>query len=135
MSRQLERLLNIDAFLRSPQRQTSEILAQALEVSERTIRKDLAFLRDRYHAPLEFNKKRGWYYTDSHWRLPSVALSQGELFALTLGARMLEAYAGSAYEKDLRSSIHRLAERLPEKIRINLEQLADNGLSFVLVLR
>jgi len=130
MSRRLERLLQIDSFLRSKQRQTSDKMAQALEVSERTIRKDLAFLRDRYHAPLEFTKKRGWYYTDSHWRLPSITLSKGELFALTLGARTLEAYAGSAYEKDLRSSIQRLAERLPEKIRINLEQLADERIVF-----
>ncbi|WP_411053600.1 HTH domain-containing protein, partial [Tritonibacter sp. SIMBA_163] len=42
MSRQLERLLQIDGFLRSKQRQTSDTLAAALEVSERTIRKDLA---------------------------------------------------------------------------------------------
>ncbi|PNW65395.1 UNVERIFIED_CONTAM: DNA-binding protein [Euhalothece sp. KZN 001] len=130
MSRQLERLLHIDAFLRYQQRQTSDTLAEALEVSERTIRKDLAFLRDRYHAPLEFTKKEGWHYTDSQWRLPSVALSKGELFALTLGARMLEAYVGSPYEGELRSSIQRLANRLPEKIRINLEQLADERIVF-----
>lgn len=86
--------------------------------------------RDRYHAPLEFNKKRGWYYTNSQWRLPSIALSKGELFALTLGARMLETYAGSAYEKQLRSSIERLAERLPEQTRIHLEQLAQERITF-----
>jgi predicted DNA-binding transcriptional regulator YafY len=130
MSRPLERLLHIDSFLRSKQRQTCDKLAEVLEVSERTIRNDLAFLRDRYHAPLEFNKKRGWYYTNSQWRLPSIALSQGELFALTLGARMLETYAGSAYEKQLRSSIERLAERLPEQTRIHLEQLAQERITF-----
>ena len=116
--------------MRSQQQKLSDTIAKALEVSERTIRKDLAFLRDRYHAPLEFTKKQGWHYTDSQWRLPSVALSQGELFALTLGARMLESYAGSAYEKNLRTSIQRLAERLPERIRINLEQLADERIVF-----
>jgi predicted DNA-binding transcriptional regulator YafY len=130
MSRRLERLLHIDSFLRSKQRQTCGKLAEALEVSDRTIRNDLAFLRDRYHAPLDFNKKQGWYYTNSQWRLPSIALSKGELFALTLGARMLEAYAGSAYEKQLRSSIERLAERLPEQTRINLEQLAQERINF-----
>lgn len=130
MSRRLERLLQIDGFLRSKQRQTSDTLAIALEVSERTIRKDLAFLRDRYDAPLEFSKKQGWHYTHSQWRLPSVDLSKGELFALTLGARMLEAYVGSPYEKELQTSIERLADRLPEKIRINLEQLANERIVF-----
>lgn len=130
MSRRLERLLHIDTLLRSKQRQTSDILAEALEVSERTVRKDLAFLRDRFHAPLKFTKKQGWHYTDSQWRLPSIDLSQGELFALTLGARMLEAYVGSPYEKQLQSSIERLAERLPDQTRVNLEQLAQERIIF-----
>jgi predicted DNA-binding transcriptional regulator YafY len=77
MSRHLERLLQIDTLLRCGQRQTSFHLAQALEVSERTIRSDLAFLRDRFHAPLEYKKKTGWRYTDSTWRLPSIPLSTG----------------------------------------------------------
>jgi len=46
MSRLLERLLQIDGFLRSKHRQTSDTLAIALE-----IRKDLAFLRDRSLDP------------------------------------------------------------------------------------
>ncbi len=130
MSRHLERLLQIDHLLRSSGGQTSLSLARALEVSDRTIRDDLAFLRDRYHAPLEYRKKTGWRYTDLAWRLPSISLSKGELFALTLGARMLEAYAGSAYEQELRSSIERLSERLPEQTWIDLQQLADERIVF-----
>lgn len=90
MPRRLERLLQIDALLRTGQRQTAVSLAKDLEVSERKVRSDLAFLRDRFHAPLEFNRKQGHHYTDPEWRLPSIPLTKGELFALTLGARMLE---------------------------------------------
>jgi predicted DNA-binding transcriptional regulator YafY len=130
MSRHLERLLTIDNLLRTTPYQTSISLSTVLEVTERTVRSDLAFLRDRYHAPLEYTKKRGWHYTDLMWRLPSISLSTGELFALTLGARMLESYAGSAYEKELRSSIERLSERLPEKSLVDLQQLADERIIF-----
>jgi predicted DNA-binding transcriptional regulator YafY len=130
MSRHLERLLQLDVLLRSEQRQTADSLAAALEVSERTIRSDLAFLRDRYHAPLEFNRKQGYYYSDPEWRLPSITLSKGELFALTLGARMLEAYAGSAYASDLRSAILRLSERLPDQAWVDLQQVADERILF-----
>ena len=90
MSRHLERLLRLDDRLRSGLRYTAAELAQILEISERTVRSDVAFLRDRYHAPLEFSKTKGYYYSDPAWRLPSISLTQGELFALTLGARMLE---------------------------------------------
>lgn len=130
MSRHLERLLQLDELLRSQQRHTADSLAAALEVSERTIRSDVAFLRDRYHAPIEFTKARGFYYSDPAWRLPTISLTQGELFALTVGARMLEAYAGSAYALDLRSAIARLAERLPEQSWVDLQQLADERILF-----
>jgi len=130
MSRHLERFLQIDALLRIGKRQTAVSLAQALEVSERTIRSDLAFLRDRFNAPLEYSPKLGHHYTDPEWRLPSISLSQGELFALTLGARMLQAYVGSAYVNDLRSAIVRLGERLPEQTWVDLQQVADERIMF-----
>ncbi len=91
---------------------------------------DLAFLRDRLHAPLQFNRTQGHHYSDPQWRLPSVTLSKGELFALTLGAQMLEACAGSAYAPELRSAIARLAERLPEETWVNLQELADERIIF-----
>lgn len=130
MSRHLERLLEIDSLIRGRERQTSTSLANALEVCDRTIRNDLDFLRDRFFAPLKYSKTEGWYYTDNNWRLPSISLSKGELFALTLGARMLSAYAGSGYEEELRSSIQKLSERLPDDTWVDLQQLADERVIF-----
>ena len=130
MSRHLERLLRIDHLLRSEKRQTATSLADTLEVSERTVRKDLDFLRDRYHAPIAFSKSKGFHYTDPQWRLPTIPLTRGELFALTMGARMLEAYAGSAYATDLQSAITRRSERLPEQVWVDLQQLAEERILF-----
>lgn len=130
MSRHLERLLQLDVLLRGRHRQTANSLAEVLEVSERTVRSDLAFLRDRFHAPLEFSRQKGYHYIDSAWRLPSITLSKGELFALTLGARMLEAYSGSTYGAELRSAIARLSERLPEQTWVDLQQVADERILF-----
>ncbi len=130
MSRHLERLLKIDSLLRSGIRQTQKSLSEATEVSDRTIRSDLDFLRDRFLAPLEYQKDKGWHYTDPDWRLPSISLSQGELFALTLGARMLSNYAGSAYVNELRTAIARLSERLPEASWVDLQKIADERISF-----
>jgi predicted DNA-binding transcriptional regulator YafY len=130
MSRHLERLLKLDNLIRSTLRQTTTTLAAELDVSERTIRSDLAFLRDRYQAPLEFTRQGGYYYADPQWRLPSIPLTQGELFALTLGARMLEAYAGFTYAQELKSAIARLAERLPEQTWVDLQQVVDERILF-----
>jgi predicted DNA-binding transcriptional regulator YafY len=123
--RRLERFLEIDRLIRSPQRQTATSLALELEVTERTIQGDITFLKDRYSAPILFKKGRGLHYTEEGWRLPTVVLTQGELFALTLGARMLEVYAGTAYEEELQGAIARLAGRMPDQIWVNLQQLAS----------
>ncbi|MBD2019225.1 WYL domain-containing protein [Leptolyngbya sp. FACHB-36] len=127
----LERLLQLDDLLRRQrQRHTAGSLAVVLEVNERTVRNDLNFLRDRYHAPIDFNRQKGYYYTDPDWRLPSITLSKGELFALILGARMLEANAGSAYAPELRSALTRLSERLPQQSWVDLQQVADERILF-----
>jgi predicted DNA-binding transcriptional regulator YafY len=130
MSRQLERLLQIDVLLRSGGRYTAESLGQALDRSERTIRSDLDFLRDRFDAPLVWSKSKGYHYTDPNWSLPTIPLSRGEVFALTLGARMLAAYAGSAYQEELRSAIEQLSKRLPNETLVDLQQVADSRVLF-----
>jgi predicted DNA-binding transcriptional regulator YafY len=127
---QIERFLEIDRLLRGRERQTSETIAAYLEVSDRTIRNDLTWMRDRYYAPIEFSKQRGWHYTDPEWRLPTIPLHKGELFALTLGARMLEAYHGTTYALELRSAIARLGERLPQQTWVDLQQLAADRINF-----
>lgn len=128
--KKLERLIKIEDLISSRTRQTATSLAKALEVSERTIRSDINCLEVYFDAPLEFELKRGYYYTDANWRLPTISLTQGELFALTLGAKALEAYAGSAYEAELRSSIKQLSQRLPERVLVDLQHLSEERIHF-----
>jgi predicted DNA-binding transcriptional regulator YafY len=122
----LERLIRLDELFRqqAAKRYTVTSLGKELEVIERTVRNDLDFLIDRYHAPIEYTKIKGWHYTDLNWNLPTIPLGEGEFFALTLGARMLEGFAGAAYSLQLRSAIRRLGERLPETTWVNLQQVA-----------
>jgi predicted DNA-binding transcriptional regulator YafY len=126
----LERLILLDELIREGKAKTVEKLAEALEVSPRTIHKDLDFLRDRYRAPIENDRSRGYYYKDPNWRLPTIPLTQGELFALILGSRMLAAAAGAAYAQELQSAIEQLVKRMPEQSWVDLQTLADERVSF-----
>jgi predicted DNA-binding transcriptional regulator YafY len=128
--RQLRRLLDIDALLRSGRRQTSVSIAAVLEVTDRTIRNDLDMMRDQFDAPIEYTKAKGTHYTDANWRLPSIPLSKGELFALTLGAQMLGVYAGSVYQEELQSAIAQLAQRLPVPVEVDLQKLVEENVVF-----
>jgi predicted DNA-binding transcriptional regulator YafY len=130
MLRQEERIVRLDQLLRNRDRTTAQHLADELEVSERTIRADITFLKDRLHAPILYGKKQGFYYEDPTWRLSTYPLTQGELFALTLGARMLKAYSGTAYRRELETAIARLSERLPEQNWVDLQKLSEEHLLF-----
>jgi predicted DNA-binding transcriptional regulator YafY len=130
MLRQQERILKLDALLRNRDRSTAQYLADTLEVSERTVRADIEFLRDRLNAPIKYSRNLGFHYEDLSWRLSTYPLTQGELFALTLGARMLEAYAGSTYQEELRTAIDCLTERLPQQTWVDLQTLADERILF-----
>lgn len=128
----LERLIKLDELFRqeAAKRHTASSLGKELEVTERTIRNDIEFLRDRYYAPIDYTKIAGWHYTDLNWSLPTIPLGEGELFALVLGAQILESCAGSTYVMQLRSAIQRLGERLPEQTWVNLQQVASDLVLF-----
>jgi predicted DNA-binding transcriptional regulator YafY len=124
----LEKLVQLDRLLRGSRRYTAEELAERLGVKKRTIHNYLDDLRDK-QAPIENNRERGYFYSDPSWRL-KLPLTQGELFALTLGAQMLQSYVGSVYEQDLKSAISRLADRLPEVSWVDLQELAEDNVVF-----
>jgi predicted DNA-binding transcriptional regulator YafY len=130
MLRQQERILQLDTFLRNHERTTAQFLAERLEVSERTVRADIEFLKNRLNAPIKFSRSKGFHYEDLDWRLSTFPLTQGELFALTLGARMLQAYSGTAYQQELATAIAQLSQRLPEQTWVDLQQLSEERILF-----
>jgi proteasome accessory factor B len=98
----LERFAFIDQALRSQKWPNAHKLARALEVTVRTIRRDLQFLRDRLHAPIAYDAVRhGFYYTDEHFSLPGLAISEGEYLALFLAERLLQQYRGTSFAPDI----------------------------------
>ena len=54
-----------------------------LEVSRRTLMRDLDFLRDDHHAPIAYDDSRkGFQLTDPTFNLPPVQLTRREVFSL-----------------------------------------------------
>lgn len=66
-----------------------------LEVSPRTLARDLDFLRDEERAPIEYDAKaHGYRLTDEGYRLPPVRISRKEAFGFALARRLLAAFEG-----------------------------------------
>jgi predicted DNA-binding transcriptional regulator YafY len=120
----LERFLAIDRAVRAGRFPNARILAEELEVSRRTILRDLAFLRERLGAPLAYDGvRRGYYYRDPSFRLPEMALTEGELVAIFLAERVLRQYRGTPYASELDRAFRKLAAALPEVVTIDLGEL------------
>jgi predicted DNA-binding transcriptional regulator YafY len=80
----LSRIALIDEIIRSGKYPNSEELAAELEVSPRTILRDIDYLKYSYDAPIEYDfNKRGFYYTEPNFFIRSVMLSKDELETVT----------------------------------------------------
>lgn len=90
---QFERHVDIDRRIRAEEFPSVALLASEWEVDERTIKRDIEFMRDRLGAPVEYDRKRkGYFYTEPSWSMPAVTLREGELFALLLARHALDQY-------------------------------------------
>ncbi|EKP95531.1 helix-turn-helix transcriptional regulator [Thermaerobacter subterraneus] len=126
---QLHRLVRIVDELRAKRYPNARTLAEKLEVTSRTIHRDLDVLRDDWHAPLEFDRRRnGYYLADPGWQPPVGAglarLGAGEALALVLSLQALEAVRAHGLEDAFRALLQRLPELLPDQVTVDLASLA-----------
>ena len=122
----LARIMVIDQALRAGTWPNATTLGDQLEVDPRTIRRDIAYMRDQLRAPIEYDPRRnGYRYTDLTIRLAYFPVTEGELVALLLAERVLRQYRGTPFERDLRRAFGRLAEQLPDGVSVRLDALTD----------
>jgi len=98
-------------------------LSAELEVSTKTVNRDLEFMRDRLNLPLEYEEKKfGYHYTQPVSSFPSIQITEGELFALLVAEKALQQYRGTNFEKPLVSAFQKMAQSLPDTITLNLAE-------------
>ncbi|MFO1497627.1 MAG: WYL domain-containing protein [Verrucomicrobiota bacterium] len=118
----LERMLRIHQEIQAGNYPTAGALARALEVSNKSIYRDLEFMRDRLELPLEYDAKQGgFHYTQEVSSFPTLQISEGELIALLVAEKALQQYRGTSFERPLVSAFQKMASSLPETISLNLE--------------
>jgi proteasome accessory factor B len=90
-------MLRIHQALQSGRHPNASTLAASLEVSSKSIHRDLEFMRDRMELPLEYDPARkGYHYTQEVGNFPTLQITEGELFALLVAEKALQQYRGTA---------------------------------------
>ncbi len=125
------RIIEIDEMIRSGRYPNATDLRKHFEVSRATIMRDLDFLRDRYHAPLEYDaQKNGFYYTDPTFFIQSVMLSEGELFTVSTIMPLLDQYKNTPLETSFRNILEKMTSMLPNEVSVDTS-LLNHEFSFI----
>ena len=123
-------MLKIHRAIHSGSYPNASTLALELEVSTKSIQRDLVFMRDRLQLPLEYHPpKNGYFYTQPVSSFPTLQISEGELFALLVAEKALQQYRGTNFEKPLLSAFKKMSASLPDSISLNLADW-DKTISF-----
>ena len=105
-------------------------LARAIEVSPKTIQRDLEFMRDRLNLPVTYDAShKGYAYTGEVNAFPTMQITEGEIFALVVAEKALQQYRGTSFEKPLLSAIKKMESALPDTISLNLADI-ERTISF-----
>lgn len=123
------RLQRIHQMLSNGRCPTLDDLARELEVSTRTVERDLQQLRDLY-APVIYDRARRGYRYERPFQLPPFKISAGELAVLLIGQRLLAEMAGTPFAGAARTVIAKLPALLGEQVSFDPNAFINEEISF-----
>jgi predicted DNA-binding transcriptional regulator YafY len=122
----LERMLRIHQALNSASYPNANTLARQLEISAKSIHRDLEFMRDRLELPIQYDGGRfGYFYTEPVKDFPTLQITEGEILALVVAERALQQYRGTSFEQPLLSALKKMEQSLPDTISLSLNDVAQ----------
>ncbi|MEM9016656.1 MAG: WYL domain-containing transcriptional regulator [Verrucomicrobiota bacterium] len=124
--RPLERVLRIHEQVSRGDFPNANRLAEELEVSRKTVLRDLAFMRDELDLPLVYDeRKHGHHYSRPVQDFPFLETTADDLVGLILARNALLPMRGSAMEATLRDSFRRLQANLSDRVTIPWSEIDE----------
>jgi predicted DNA-binding transcriptional regulator YafY len=114
------RLSRIHGFIQEGKICTAKSIARALEVSPRTVKRDIECLRDSHHAPIEWDPyKRSYRYDKPYDFLSGLHLSAEESLALVLAGNTFAAWRGTPLGRALSSALTQIADFAQDAVTVS----------------
>lgn len=120
--RRADRLFQIVQLIRGRRLTTAAFLAQRLEVSERTVYRDVADLQHQ-GVPIEGEAGVG-YRLGVGFELPPLMFTQDEASALVAAVRLAQSWVDPAMARDVEAALSKIMSVLPPAARATAEAIA-----------
>jgi proteasome accessory factor B len=114
-------MIRIHQSIRAGELPNASSLSRELEVSVKTVQRDIEFMRDRLNLPVEFDCVRnGYRYTSEVESFPTLQITEGELVAMMVAEKALQQYRGTTFERPLFSAFRKMTASLPDAVSLSL---------------
>jgi proteasome accessory factor B len=126
----LARMMQLHAQLQARKFPNCRKLAHELEVSSKTIQRDIEFMRYQLGLPIEYDQLHfGFVYTEPVANFPNIQVTEGEIVALFVAQKALQQYRGTPFEVPLQAAFRKIEHGLKDKITFSWSDL-DAAISF-----
>ena len=111
----MSRLFMIDTKLRQRRYPNCATLAREYEVSQKTIQRDIAYMRDQLGAPIAYDASRhGYYYTSDAFFLPYLSFTEQEMLSFVINQRILSQYQDTPLYDEIKQVIDKVLQFIPD---------------------
>ena len=122
---QMERIVWFDRQIREQRFPNARSMAVRFEVSTKTAQRTINFLRDRLHAPLEYDPhQRGFFYQNPNFVLSVARFNEEDILVLLLARKLLSSSIGGAVGTAMKGLGRSLAGAL-EGRGLTLQRMED----------
>lgn len=115
----LDRMQQIFQAIKSGEFPNRHRLAADIEVTTKTIQRDIDFMRERLRLPITYDQEGGGYrFTQPISSFPMVELTEAELVSVFVGQKALAQYKGTPFAAPLRSAFEKLTSNLAGRLTL-----------------
>lgn len=126
----LERMQRVFGIIKHTKFPSRERLATELEVTTKTVQRDLDFMRDRMGLPIAYSRREGGYYFSEDVKdFPLLQITEAEIVSVFIAQKVLAQYRGTPFEAPLRSAFDKLKSGFHGQMSVSWDDM-DSALSF-----
>ncbi len=124
--RPIERIFEIHERIRRGRFPNCRTLAEEIGVTQKTIQRDISFMREDLGLPLVYDEVRhGYHYSRAVSEFPLLCHGVEDVVALFLARRALEPMRGTPFEASLRDAFRKMAASVPGEISFRWSDLDE----------